>query len=212
MKHSTTARALACAAVVLPALVLEAADAQAAGFAVRDSSTTGLGNAFAGAPTSTDDISNMNVNPATMGFQTGIQAVATGAYIIPNSKFKDGETSTTDFFIPAPPAPIPTTSPGVAITENSFLDGNDDIGRNALVPATFGMLSITDEIKAGLSITAPFGLLTDNPGGWIGRYHAEKSQLKTFDINPTIAYKPTPYPSRKDALWRNMVSSGFVTH
>ena len=112
------ARAWACVAFVLPALVLEAADAQAAGFAIMEQSGSGLGNAFAGAPTSIADPSSIFSNPASMGFMSGQQAAAFGSYIIPKGKFKGGSASAE----PAPVAPFP-----IPITENALFDGNEDI-------------------------------------------------------------------------------------
>ncbi len=182
MKRLTVARAGACVAFVLPALVLEAAGAQAAGFAIREQSGSGLGNAFAGAPTSIADPSSIFSNPASMGFMSGYQAAGYGSYIIPYGKFKDGSASAE----PAPVAPFP-----IPITENSLFDGNKDISRDVFVPSAAGMFSVTDDIKLGISLNAPFGLLSDNPGGWVGRYHAEKSQLKTININPAVAYRLT---------------------
>jgi long-chain fatty acid transport protein len=35
----------------------------------------------------------------------------------------------------------------------------------------------------------PFGLSTEYDSGWVGRYHAIKSEVATFNINPSIAYK-----------------------
>ena len=49
MTSSSAARALACAWSILPALMLVATHAEGAGFAIREQSGTGLGNAFAGA-------------------------------------------------------------------------------------------------------------------------------------------------------------------
>lgn len=38
-------------------------------------------------------------------------------------------------------------------------------------------------------MNAPFGLTTDYDDGWVGRYHALTSELKTVNINPSLAYK-----------------------
>lgn len=172
---------LLASAVLLPA----AQDAEASGFAIREQSGTALGNAFAGAPTGIDDVSYIYFNPAMAGFlKEDHTAALSASYIIPNSNFKNGQASTT------------AAVGGVTINENSLFDDDDgDIGRNALIPATATMVSLTDELKFGLSITAPFGLLTDNTEGWEGRYHALKSELKTFDINPSLAYRVTDYLS-----------------
>ena len=38
----------------------------------------------------------------------------------------------------------------------------------------------------------PFGLTTEYDDGWIGRYQALKSQIKTINVNPAISWKATP--------------------
>ena len=39
----------------------------------------------------------------------------------------------------------------------------------------------------GLGVNAPFGLKTDYDDGWIGRYQALKSQIKTINVNPALS-------------------------
>ena len=177
MTTTNTKRALACAAIALPMLVFSTQGAQAAGFAVKEQSTSALGNAFAGAVTGIDDLSHSFYNPAMMTYLSGNRAALSLSFIAPNAKFKDG-TASTVFTTPI----APTAS----------FTGNEDIGRDALVPAVYGMWSATEDLKVGLSLTVPFGLLTDNPDGWIGRYHALKSELRTIDINPAVAYRVMP--------------------
>src|SRR5919106_960168 len=43
-------------------------------------------------------------------------------------------------------------------------------GSLAFVPAIYGMTSITPDLKAGLSITVPYGLATNYAPDWVGRY------------------------------------------
>ena len=182
MNPNIHGRGLACALIALSVIHLPARDADAAGFAIRENSTSGLGNAFAGVPTNTNDISSIANNPALLGAFDGINFSSSLSYIVPNARFKNGQASTL-----APiSAPIGTTS---------TFDGNDDISRDALVGASYFSLSLTDELKAGFAVTAPFGLVTDNPDGWVGRYHALKSQVLTFDLNPMLAYRVTDWLS-----------------
>ncbi len=167
MKPMKSGRTLACALVALSALVLSAQHALAAGFAIKEQSGSALGNAFAGAVTGIDDISYSYFNPAMMTYLSGNHAALSNSYIIPNAKFKNGSASTV------------TTAP---ITTTSRFKGNDDIGRDALVPAVYGMWSATEDLKFGLSITAPFGLLTDNPDGWEGRYQREIKRQAAVNV------------------------------
>jgi long-chain fatty acid transport protein len=96
------------------------------------------------------------------------------SYIIPEAKFKDGQASTIQ---------------GVEITGT---DNSGDIADDALVPALYLSAPVASGVQFGLGITAPFGLVTDNEDGWIGRYHALKSDLTTVDINPTLAIQASP--------------------
>ncbi|MDZ7262724.1 MAG: outer membrane protein transport protein, partial [candidate division KSB1 bacterium] len=50
----------------------------------------------------------------------------------------------------------------------------------------------TEKLSAGFGFFSPFGLGTKWPEDWTGKYRAVKTDLKTFYLNPTIAYQLTP--------------------
>ena len=50
------------------------------------------------------------------------------------------------------------------------------------------MWSLSPDLKLGMGINAPFGLKTEYEPSWAGRIDAIESELKTININPTIAY------------------------
>ncbi len=172
-----TYKAALAASAGLLALVASSPAAWAAGFQIREQSGSSQGMSFANAATATDDISTMFFNPAGLAFHDGHQAVTVASGINPNAKFKGGSAST------VVSSPI-STAPGFS--------SNKDIGPPAFVPASYAMMSVTDDLKLGLAITAPFGLKTQNEEGWIGRYHALDSRLTTININPTVAYRVMP--------------------
>jgi long-chain fatty acid transport protein len=145
-----------------------------AGFALREQSGTSQGHSFASATTGIEDISTMFFNPATMGFQKGHQGSVVTSYIVPRAEF-DIDSA--------------TNAVGLPILPTSDFTGSDDVSKDALVPASYAMMSLTDDLKLGLAITAPFGLETSNPTGWEGRYHALNSRLTTVNFNPTVAYR-----------------------
>ena len=177
MTPMKSGRMLAGALVALPAALFVAQDALAAGFAIKEQSGSALGNAFAGSASGTDDISYSYYNAAMMGFLSGNHAAIVGSHIMPDSNFKNGRA---------------TTITGNPIGTTSQFNGNKDIGRDATLPAMYLMGSVTEELKLGLAVTLPFGLLTDNEDGWEGRYHALKSDLLTIEINPMVAYRVLP--------------------
>ncbi|MGI9510298.1 MAG: OmpP1/FadL family transporter [Geminicoccaceae bacterium] len=155
------------------ALLMATQQASAAGYAIREQSATAQTSAFAGATAAAKDTSYMFFNPAALARQKGNQGHVSLSYILPESKFKDGEAS---------------NAAGVPITGG---DNDGDIADDALVPALYVSTEITDALTFGLGLTAPFGLTTDNQNGWIGRYHALKSELTTININPAVAIEAT---------------------
>jgi long-chain fatty acid transport protein len=57
------------------------------------------------------------------------------------------------------------------------------------IPATYGVLPVTDRLVLGFGVFSPFGLGTTWPPSWAGRYLTTLSDLKTFNLNPVAAYK-----------------------
>lgn len=156
------------------ALCLSAATANAAGFQLKEQSSSLQGTAFAGASAKADDLSTMFFNPAGLTrLENGTQVSLTASYILPSANFTQSGAA---------------TGPGGApITGN---DGGD-AGVGALVPSFYGMmdLGLGDQWRTGISVNTPFGLSTSYKDGWVGRYYALDSELMTINIAPTVAYK-----------------------
>ncbi len=152
------------------------ADARAAGFFIREQSSTAQGNAFAGATAGADDISYMFFNPAGLTYHDESQAMAVASYIMPSSRAKGSEASTVI---------------GNQIQGNS---NSKDIAEDALVPALYAMWdadqTLTEGLRFGLGVNLPFGLVTDNNDDFVGRYHGTRSELETVNINPVVAFRP----------------------
>ncbi len=178
MKSRTIRHGVAWAVVLGLAVTSTWEAAQASGFAIREQSTSAQGTSFASAPTGIEDISYSFFNPASLAFQEGHHTLVNVSYILPSAEFQDGQASTV------------LTTP---INTNSRFDGDDDLGKAAVVPSLYAMVSLTDDIKVGASVNAPFGLETENSDGWIGRYHGLDSALRVIDISfPTAAWRPVP--------------------
>ncbi len=169
MKHARYAAAAASAAA---GALAAASGAHAAGFAIKEQSPTAQGAAFAGATAEAADVSYMFFNPAALSQQSGTQGMASASFIAPRSRPEDasGQTVTGD----------PTGN----------LAGGDDISEDAVAPAFYGMTSVTERLKVGVGLNAPFGFTTDYDDGWAGRYHALKSEVRTININPAVSYEP----------------------
>jgi len=148
----------------------------AAGFQISEQSLSGLGRAFAGAGVAGDDLSDMFYNPGGMFLVEGTQFQA-GTTLLDISGVFSNEGSTQRLFTGAGFATVPAR--GI----------NSDGGDVAIVPHMYYTRDLTDNMKFGLSISAPFGLKTEYDSNWVGRYHALTSELKTVDINPSVAWQ-----------------------
>ncbi|HUL40882.1 MAG TPA: outer membrane protein transport protein [Burkholderiales bacterium] len=149
--------------------------ALAAGFALNEQSGSGMGVAFAGSAASGEDASTVFYNPAAMVLISGTQ-LSLGAHgVIPSLTFNNAGS----------------------FTAGGPLTGNDGSGaaKGFVVPNFYLVTDISPDIKYGFGVSTPFGLLTEYNGTWVGRYQALKSQLQTFDLNPSLAFKLSDHVS-----------------
>ena len=94
---------------------------------------------------------------------------------------------------------VPSVYLGVTlITPNVTFYGPTQVNpaqRTSLVPATFtpinvyGALPITDRIHVGFGVYNPYGLGTEWPANWPGKFLTTKINLETFFFSPTVAYR-----------------------
>jgi long-chain fatty acid transport protein len=158
------------AAVTVSCVLFFAGSAAGSGFAIIEQSAASAGYAYAGVAAAAQDASTVFFNPAGMALLSGNQLQVGAHYIIPTAEFENQGS---------------TTVLGAPLTGENGGDG----GEPALVPNLFYMHSFSDQWKAGIGITAPYGLVTEYDDGWVGRYYALKSELATLNINPSVAYK-----------------------
>lgn len=143
----------------------------AAGFQISEQSGTGLGRAFAGFGVINDDLSMAFYNPAGLTQKEGTQLQVSGYLIDGKSRFSATPGASTTFGV------IPNTGK------------NDDGATFGVVPNLYFTMDLSEKLKYGFSITAPYGLATDYDRDWVGRYQAKESELITVNINPSLAYK-----------------------
>ncbi len=153
-----------------------ASTAFAAGFQISEQSGTGLGRAFAGFGVINDDLSMAFYNPAALTQKEGTQLQVSEYLIDGKSRFSDDDGVNNTTF-----------GGGALVVPNT--GGNDDGATFAVVPNLYFTMDVTDRLKYGFSITAPFGLATDYDRDWVGRYQAKESELLTININPSLAYR-----------------------
>lgn len=175
--------------------------AMAAGFALKEQSASAQGNAFAGATAGADDISHMFFNPAALGMMRQDQEVVAVASLIAAHMELQSASGTTGAGTPI----------GGSVPRHN-------IAELTAVPALYGGLRLGEQWAAGLGINVPFGLGTDYPDGWVGRYHAVESNVKVIGITPTLAYRPLPglsfgaglQASYADATLSNAIDFGTI--
>ena len=153
-----------------------AGQAGATGFELREQSAVGQGASFAGAAARDDDPSMIFFNPAAMSSLPGLQGAVVGSGILPTAEAKSGSA-----------------------TRNAALGGSPiagsvggDIGIDAFVPALHTTLQLAPDWHFGLSVTAPWGLVTKQAEDSIARYHALTSSLRTTNIAPAVSWQALP--------------------
>lgn len=145
--------------------------AHSAGFALIEQNASGLGNAYAGQAAVAADASTIFFNPAGMTYLPDRQVVMAGHLIKPQAEFSGG---------------VNTTIPGV----NNGGNGGD-AGGLALVPNAYYAMRLGSGLHVGVGMNAPFGLATEYDRTWEGSTQAIKSEVKTVNLNPSIAWKAT---------------------
>ena len=176
MKTNTRSfRATALAMAVLGTLA--ASQAAASGFQLREQSVKNLGKSNAGSIVG-KDASNVALNPAAMTnldkntVQNDITVIDLSADFVGSGRIL-----------------------GSAHPAAGLGGGNGgDPGDPTVVPnlsAVFPLKGALEGMTIGASIGAPFGLKTEYEPGWVGRYRALTSDLKTVDLTLSVAFKAT---------------------
>ena len=156
-------------AVVAGTLVATAGAAMGGGFAIGTQSGSGTGNAFAGGAAAADDASVAWYNPALMTLLPGKHAA--GALHALKPSFKYSDSGSTGVFAGQPAG------------------NGGDAGDWAAVPNAFFTMTINPKWSFGLALNVPFGLKTEYDTPWRGQLVAIKSEIKSVNINPSVAYK-----------------------
>jgi long-chain fatty acid transport protein len=141
------------------------ATANAGGFALREQSALGQGTSYAGIAAG-GSLSSMFWNPATMTQVPGVGFEVSASGILPNTE----------------------NTPLTGSTLFAF-GGTGNTIDSVFLPSGYASWQVDDQIWLGLSFNAPFGLSLNFPDRWAGRNYGESSNLRTYDITPTVAFK-----------------------
>lgn len=163
MKMKTIARLMP-----LLALGLAGGNASAAGFQLLEQNASGIGNAYAGSAAVAENASTIFYNPAGMT-QLKDREISVGMSIVrPTFKFDNRGSSA-----------------GVLGASGE----GGDAGSWAFVPNAYMSWALTKDLYAGIGLGAPFGMVTEYDNPWLGGAQALKFDIKTYNINPSLAYR-----------------------
>lgn len=142
---------------------------EGSGFALLEQSASRLGTAFSGTAAVADDATTIFYNPAGLVRleRTEVLVVASGVDI--GSQFRNANSQ------PALGQPLGD-------------EGGDAGGWNA-IPAAYFAFPVNQDLAFGLSFNVPFGLELEYDDGWMGRFQALKSEIKTYSVNPTVSFR-----------------------
>lgn len=152
--------------------LLAPVSAFAGGMALTTQNGSQIGIGYSGAAAA-EDASVVYFNPAGLTFLDHGQVVAGGSWVKFDTRFANNGSTTGGV--------LPTTG------------GNGgDAGSDRLVPTAYMAYPISKSVAFGAGVSAPYGLATEYPTDWVGRYHALKSELVTINASVAVALKLTP--------------------
>ena len=150
------------------ASVMAIANANAAGFHLREQSGAAMGNAFAGATAGAENNSYAYFNAAGLTRQKGKQFNIGGTYIAPEASASNIKT--------------------IGSGETSDVH---NIVHSAIAPNMSYSQQIDDKFTFGLGINVPFGMVTKYDESWAGAADGVTSKVTTVTTTPMLAYKAT---------------------
>lgn len=151
--------------------------AWAGGFYLQEQSPKETGRALSGGAAAADDPSVIFFNPAAMTQLPGVQMSAGVIALMASASQSDRGSSRT----------IPTV-PGTTVPVGGNSGGNP-FAKVIPVPSFYTSAQVNDRLWLGLGVNAPFGLKLDYDEGFFGRYDSLHTDLKTYNIQPSFAYR-----------------------
>ena len=148
-----------------------------AGFAIQEQSASALGRAVSGSAAIAENANTIFYNPAGLSYIQHRQLTFGSNFIIADSQYTDNGSTTS----------LGTPMPGREGDINFFVNNS---GNYAFLPSFFYAHRLNQQWVAGIGVTSPYGLSNEYDDDWFGRYHAIRSSLIGFNINPSIAFKP----------------------
>ncbi|WOO40254.1 OmpP1/FadL family transporter [Rubellicoccus peritrichatus] len=150
-------------------ILLAASLGHGAGFFIQEQSVDGMGVAFAGNAADDSNASTVFFNPAGTG-EVGDQVAAGANLVLPESRFEDTGSN------------VSGADPG-------------NIAEIVAIPNFYTTYQLNEDVGLGLALNSPFGVNSNYPGNWAGRYQALRTRLTTINLQPTISWSPNDWLS-----------------
>jgi long-chain fatty acid transport protein len=173
---SLSRRSLSC--LLATAALAAPGSALAGGFYLQEQSPIEIGRALSGGAAAGDDPSTIYFNPAAMTQLQGVQLSAGGSALMASAH----QTNRGSY------RSVPGSTVRVPIGGN---DGGNPFDKVIPVPSFYASAQLNDRLWLGLGVNAPFGLKLEYDAGFFGRYDSLYTDLKTYNIQPSAAYKLT---------------------
>jgi long-chain fatty acid transport protein len=154
-----------------------ATSAQAGGFYLQEQSVKAAGRAFSG-EVADQGAESLWWNPAAIAGATGNTAYLGASAILPRGHVRNNGT------LIVRPGQAPAAVGGNPDAKNPI--------NNGVLPSGAVGYRLNDQFGLGLAVTSPFSFTTDYDANSWARYTADKTKLRTIDIQPSIAFAPSP--------------------
>lgn len=150
--------------------------AQAGGFYLQEQSVRGAGRAFSG-EVADQGAASLWWNPAAIGGMTGGDAYLGASAVLPSGNVRNVNTQ--------------LIRPGQASAPVGGAQNAHNPIHKGVVPSGAFAYGLTPQLAVGLALAAPYNFTTDyDADSWV-RYTADKTSLRTIDIQPSVAFMPT---------------------
>jgi long-chain fatty acid transport protein len=154
--------------IALLMLVFCSGSASASGFQLTEQNGSGLGNAYAGSAAVAENASTIFFNPAGMTQLRDHEISGGLAAVLTSFKFSDN---------------------GSSVGALTGTGNGGDGGGWGFIPNAYLSWALTKDIYVGVGVGAPYGLKNEYDKPWVGAAQTVSFDVKTYNINPSIAYR-----------------------
>lgn len=161
------------------ALLPLALTAHSAGYRFGTQSAAAEGTANANAAEAAD-ASTLFANPAGLTRLSGWNVSGVIDYVDPKARFTDQGST------------ISLPGSGLQPRATATVGDTVDFTRPVVVPHLYAAYRASGALAYGIGLFVPWGTRLNYRPDWGGRYNLQKVELKSFSINPNVAWQATP--------------------